>query len=198
MYKIEQLETELVDMKVRINAFEARSKASIQSDRSLMLLGLQRSVESVEGTMLYVNTDKSRLTHSHEYDDVATASSKALTSQALACRHLEDIETTFTGLYTTATTGLERIEHMKKSFDDMDGELVSFRFRLASFSGRTRTALASARQALDAENADMIKTKTELESARVELQTLGSQIGHRKIARNALRVVGNGLLIRPL
>jgi chromosome segregation ATPase len=102
------------------------------------------------------------------------------------------MEATFTVLYTASSTGLERIEHIKKSCDDIDGELASLRCRLASLSGQTTAALASARTALDAQNAEMAEAKTALEATRVELETLESKMEHRKTARNALRAVGSG------
>ncbi len=195
-YEIEQLETELIDIKKRINASKAESEASIQADRNVMLLELQRSVESVEETILYVNTGNSYLAYSLEYDGVSTPSSGTLTSQALVCRHLEDMDATFAGLHTAASTGLDRIEDIKQSCDDMDAELARLRFRLASLSGRTGTALALARQTLDANRADITRARMELESTRVELQTLESQTEHKKAARNALRVVSSGSLTK--
>ncbi|KAK4164123.1 hypothetical protein QBC43DRAFT_54223 [Cladorrhinum sp. PSN259] len=187
MHEIEQLENDFIDIEARINAFEDKSKDDIQADRSLMLLALQRSVESVEGTILYVNTDNSRLANSLEYDGASTASGGISTSQSLVRRHLEDMDASFTGLHGAASTGLERIQHIKKSYDDMDGELAGLRTKLSSLSDQYRAALASATQERDAEKADAAKIKTELESTRAERQALESKVGHRKIARNTLR-----------
>ncbi|KAK4183818.1 hypothetical protein QBC35DRAFT_542145 [Podospora australis] len=173
---VEQLETEFSDMKARLEAFEVKSKAEIEGDRNLMLSELRRTVGSVEGTALHVNNTDSN-------DGIL------VTSQASVHRHIQDMDAAFSKLHDTASTGLERIQHIKKTFDDMDAGLSSLRVKLSSLRSQSETALASVGQDLDTNRADIAQTKAQLESTRSERQTLQSKIGHRKSARNGLRVV---------
>ncbi|CAH0025621.1 unnamed protein product [Clonostachys rhizophaga] len=185
-HEFEQIENVLIDIKARIYAFEVKSRASIQDDRSTMLSELQRSVNSVEGTIHYLNSNYSHLTSSLE-SGALTLSVRTTTSQALVSKHLNDMDVAFTSLHTAASTGLERVEHIKKTCDELEGELAGLRSRLASLNSRNGTALTSARQALAAKKTEAGEARTVLDSTRAGLQTLESKMEHRKLGRNLLR-----------
>lgn len=48
--EVQQIQQELVDLKARLEAFEATSKANIEIYHKAILAKLQKSVDSVEGT----------------------------------------------------------------------------------------------------------------------------------------------------
>ncbi|KAK3358444.1 hypothetical protein B0T24DRAFT_540427 [Lasiosphaeria ovina] len=197
--EVEQIQKDLNELKARLDAFETKSKATIQEDHSAMLAKLQSSVDAVESTVLYLETGTSRLAGLLEFHQSAADASK----KALAKRHLLDMDAQFTLLHGAASAGLERVEAIKKTGDDMHGELGAIRTKLESLSTRAASALDRAGRSLGGKQTQLDQASQSLAATQQELSALEAQMKSKKNNRDAMRVArvatwGMGLVFPPM
>ncbi|KAK3368004.1 hypothetical protein B0H63DRAFT_88736 [Podospora didyma] len=186
--EIEKIQNDLIDLKARLDAFEAKSKSTIQEDHSNMLAQLQSSVDSVERTVLYLETGTSRLVGYIEYKKPASGTNDVAASKAIAKRHLMDMDANFSLLHQAASSGLERVEDIKKTGDDMHDELCAIRTKIESVSTRTRSALTTANKNITDKQKQLSEANQSLASTRQELSTLEAKMASEKEDRNVMRV----------
>ncbi|KAH8897994.1 hypothetical protein GQ53DRAFT_885057 [Thozetella sp. PMI_491] len=198
--EVDKIQKELTELRTRLDAFEAKSKVTIQSDHTEMLNQLRSSVAAVEGTALYLETGTSRLAGYLEY---STPSSDKKASKAIAQRHLTDMDGKFTSLRSAASVGMENLQTIKKSCDDIHEELGVIRTKLASLTQRTEAALGEAKKTLQNKRLEAQQAKTSLENSKAELRALEAKMESEKEARNGLRVaraasLGLSILFPPM
>lgn len=188
--EVDQIQIDLFDMKTLFDRFEVTSKALIQRDRTAMLLELEKSVISVAGTMRYLNTGESPFTASNQQNNTIISHIwKPDQSRELTSKHLNDMHNNFSRLYAAASLGLERVEHIKKTCEDLHAHLGALRLRLRSISARAKTELDAAQEALSSKNAEATKARSTLDSTQSNLRELEDKMERRKDVRNILRAV---------
>ncbi|KAK0703999.1 hypothetical protein B0T26DRAFT_658459 [Lasiosphaeria miniovina] len=200
--EVEQIQKDLDGLKARLDAFETKSKATIQEDHGAMLAKLQSSVNAVESTVVYLETGTSRLAGLLELHQPAAAAAAA-SKKALAKRHLLDMDAQFTLLHGAASAGLERVEAIKKTGDDMHGELGAIRTKLESLSARAASALDRAGHSLGGKQTQLDQASQSLATTQQELSALEAQMKGKKNDRDAMRVArvatwGMGLVFPPM
>ncbi|KAH7121636.1 hypothetical protein EDB81DRAFT_230996 [Dactylonectria macrodidyma] len=198
--EVEEMQQELSSLKTRLKAFEAASKAKIDADHRTMLAALQKSVDAVESTALYLNTGTSSIAGYLEYK---TSLNKRTATKALVQKHLTDMDSKFTVLQTAASSGLERVETIKKACDEMDCELEAIRAKLEALTTRTWSALTVAKKTLVDKQKQAAEAKVSLTSTQSELSALETKMTEEKDTRDVMRVArvaswGLGLLFPPM
>lgn len=190
--EIDRIELEFAELKARLTLFEAESKSTIQNDHNNMLLRLRKSVDSVEGTVSYLASGTSSLAGYVEFHKSRPV--KDATSKAIVHQHLMDMDANLTALHQAASSGLEGVEHIKKTADVMHDELCAIRTKLESLSERTQSALKKAKETLGDKKQQMAEADTSLRLTRLELRTLEGKMEEEKDGRNVMRVVSAHLL----
>jgi len=184
--EVEQIQQELTELKARLDVFEAKSRATIEADHTIVLSELRGSVDAVQGTVQYLETSRSPLAGYLESE--AAAFDEKTAQRAFVQRHLDQMGGRFTQLHVAALGGLERIETIKKSCDDMHEELGLLRMRLATLTARARASLDQAHTTLTDKLTQVREAKESLTSTENELRTLEANMEKETEAKNALLV----------
>lgn len=186
--EVKDIQEDLADLKSRIDAFEAQSKATIKTDHQTMLVHFQKSIDSVGSTVQYLETGSSRLVGYIEY---ISNSRNAEAVGDLVRTHLNDMHTNFASLQSAAMFGLGHVEHIKKTYDDMHNELDSIRTKLQSLTTRTQASLHSAQNTLQERQRRVNDARSTLETTTEKLSELEAKMSKKKGVRNGMRVVSS-------
>lgn len=188
--EIESVQEKLASLTIQIEAFEIVSQAVIKSDHNSILMELHQSVDSVERTILFLETSKkksaglieapSRVPGAWHDDEAADGSVSG---------HVSDMHRNFSSLRRSARSALERVEGIKEECDDSDVLLDAIRTELESLTTRVKRSLKTAKSMLIIKEKEIQELKKTLKNEEEQISAMESKVEDKKDDRNVMRVV---------
>ena len=184
---VEEIQRDVDQLRTDLEAFENGSKTIIREDQACMFTALQESVDSVRTTFTLLDTRKTLAINYTEPHRKSTTQDK--THETGLRQHVTVVSSRFQTLQRSADRGLERVQGIKKKWDDYEAELRGIKIRLTSVLERCKTSRQNAEKLLEDKTTAMEKAWSTLDVQMTELQELERKIESEKITRDAMAPV---------
>src|SRR5436190_8268476 len=191
--EVDEIERELSDLSERLDAFQRRAKQTIAHDQEVMLARLRAGVQSVEQTVLLLETGNSRWAGLLTYGTMSGSSRNELSTVVVENR-VSEMNETFLNLRQAADVGLQNVKRINGECHDLDAELDAIRAALKSVTDRTWRSLSSAKDAFAVKQKEQKQAEASCNEYRQKLRELESDMNGRVENRNAMRVVSRDLI----
>jgi SMC interacting uncharacterized protein involved in chromosome segregation len=184
---VEEIQRDVDQLRTGLEDFENGSKIIIRDDQVCMFTALKESVDSVQTTFTLLDTRKTLAINHTESHRKSTTQDK--THEAALRQHVTVVSSRFQTLQRSADRGLERVQGIKKKWDDYEAELRGIKIRLTSVLERCKTSRQNAEKLLEDKTTAMEKAWSTLDVQKTELQELERKIESEKITRDAMAPV---------
>ncbi len=185
--EVEEIQRNVDQLRTQLEAFETSSKNTIREDQAGMFTALEESVASVQTTFTLL---ESRKTLAISYDKSQRKSTTEDKSHEIALRqHVTAVSSKFQMLRKSADHGLDRVQGIKKTWDDYEAELKGIQIHLTSVLERCKSSRQNAEKLLGDKTTALDIASSTLDAQRKELDRLEEKIRSEKITRDAMAPV---------
>jgi len=179
--EIEETQRDLHQLRIALDVFQSRSKATIHKDQASMFADLQKSVDYVKETYPLIQAGNKLA-----LGDIVPPKKSRVQQRAdqIAIRqHVMQMSGKFQALQKSSNDGLKHIQEIKKDGDDYEAELGKIEVKLTSLLARCKASLQNTENVLGAKIIAVKNACDTLSAQEKELSELDRKMESEKDQR---------------